>query len=345
MRIGLYIVFSLLFIIAVAVGTYMINPNTFAFGVFGINLPKLPIAVWITIPVVLLAIASIFHMAFYGTKNFFANKKWKSDVKKLEDSIYWSLIKEPTVTSFSNDGMKSAAALLSESYVEPIKLDSSDLSFKLKEVAKVIMSIESGEYVDLKTQKFAKHLTDSNPLVIKNSENHLEADPKFALKVLDFKDKYSDELVEKALDKVAQTQDFFTVKKYAKEIGKDRFFAMLNRVEEGEDIGFSLDMLKSFISEYNLSCQEYYKIAHITLPQFKPDENLELFKEFIAKDEEAMPSYLYLLFKYEMLDNVKEILEEHTESEYKAFRALFVLKKSKYNFNTSDVITIDNICK
>ena len=345
MKIGLYIVFSLLFIIGVIAGVYMINPNTFSFEVFGINLPKLPVAVWMAIPVALLAIASVFHMAFYGTRNFFAQRKWKGDVKKLEDSVYWALINEPTQASFSHEELKKAASLLGESTLHPLDLESADVPFKLKETAKAIKKINEGEYVDLKNQKFAKHLSDTNPIALKNHENHLEAEPAFALKVLDFREKYNDSLVQKALDKIVETQDFYTVKKYAKDIGKERFFKMLERVKEGKDIGFSLDMLKSFIKEYDLDCKDYYKIASATLEHFTPDENLELFKNLSQEDEKAMPSYLYLLFKYEMLDKVKDILEELPEEEYKAFRALFSLKKGKFNYKTSDIITIDNICK
>ena len=345
MRIGLYIVFSLLFMIAVAVGVYMINPATFSFEVFGINMPKLPVAVWVTLPVAFLALASIFHMSFHGTKNFFAFRKWKSDVKKLEDAIYWSLIKEPNSVHFSNKELSDTASILSESYVEPLDIEGGHIPIRLKEVAKIIRKIDIGEYVDLKSQKFTKHLSNNNPIIVKNNDNHLNSDSAFALKVLDFKDKYTPELVEKALDKLVESQDFFTIKKYAKVIGKERFFKLLDRVANGEDIGFSKDMLKSFITEYTLECADYYKLAIVTLSKFEPDDNLSLFKELSKNDEKAIPSYLYLLFKYEMLDKVKDILEEHSEDEYKAFRALYSLKKSKFNYKTSDVITIDNICK
>jgi len=345
MRIGLYIVFSLLFIIAVAVGTYMVNPATFSFEIFGINMPKLPIAVWVALPVAILAIASIFHMAFYGTKNFFSNRRWRADAKKLEDAIYWSLIKEPNVTNFSNEEMKKSASLLAASYVEPLDVDAHDISFRLKEVAKIIKKIESGEFVDLKNEKFTKHLNDNNPIIEKNNLNHLEAKPEFALKIIDFKDKYSSELFNKALDKLVETQDFYTVKKYAKEIGKDRFFKMLCRVKSGEDIGFSADMLKSFMENYKLDCKDYYKIASLVLSKLEPDTNLELFKSLSQQDENATPAYLYILFKYEMLDKINDIFNEHNDDEYKAFRALYALKKNKQNYKTSDLITEDNICK
>jgi hypothetical protein len=345
MKIGLYIVLSLFLVIATAIGVYMINPGTYSFEVFGINMPMLPIAIWVALPVALLAIVSILHMIFYSTKNFFSVRKLRGDAKKLEDGIYWSLIQEPSSVNYANDDMKKSASILSEAYITPVSLDNTNISDKLRDTAKAIMAINSGEYVDLKNQKFAKHLTDNNKLKLKNDFNRLDKEPEFAIKVIDFKDKYNDAIIEEALDKIVENEDFYKLKKYAKDLGKERFFKLLNRVENGEDIGFSVDMLKSFVAEYDLDCKDYYKVAKVALKVFEPDENLNLFKELVENNEDAMPSYLYLLFKYEMLDKVKEKLEESSEDEYKALRAFYALKKSKYNYKIDEVITADNLCK
>jgi len=346
MKIGLYIVLTLFFVIATAVATYIINPATFAFDVFGIHMPKLPIAVWVGLPVAILAIFSVLHIMFYSAKNFLNVRKLKGDAKKLEDSIYWALIGEPSTVSFANEDMRKSAALLSESILKPLSLESNDLTPKIKDTAKIVLKIESGEYVDLKNQKFAKHLSENNYIIEKNNLNHIGSDPTFALKVLDFKDKYSNSLVDAALDKVTDTQDFFTLKKYAKLLGKERFFKLLDRAADSkDDIGLSVEMLKSFIKEYDLNCKDYYKIAKVSLSRFEPDENLDMFKEFMQSDDDSTPSYIYLLFKYEMLDKVKDILEESSEDEYRVFRAFYALKKSKYNYKADEVITINNICK
>ena len=345
MKVGLYIVSALLFIIATSVAVYMINPGTFSFEAFGINLPKLPIAVWVAIPVALLAIFSVLHMLYYGTKVFFANKKWKADAKRVEDAIYWSLIKEPTGVNFVHDELKKSASLLSKSTLDVKDLDSLDITEKLRDAATVINKIKAGEYVDLKKVKFAKHLSDNNEIELKNELNHIKVDPAYALKIIDFRDKYSNDIVQAALDKAVETQDFFTLKKYAKDIGKDRFFKLLSRVNKEDNLGFSLDMLKSFVSNYNLNCKDYYKLAEVSVDKFDPDENLETFKEFSSKDEDALAGYFFLLFKYEMLDRAKDILDEHSEDEYKAYRALYALKKSKHNFKLPDIINVDNACK
>ncbi len=346
MRVGFYTVMAIFFVIATAVATYIINPETYSFDIFGIHMPKLPIAVWVALPVAFLAIASILHIMFYSTKNFFNLRKLRADAKKLEDSVYWSLIGEPTVINYSNDEMRKSSAILSESILEPKSIESNDISPRIKDVAKSILKINSGEYIDLKNQKFTKHLSDNNYIVRKNNFNHIKSDPSFALKVLDSKDKYDEELIDKALDKAIETQDLYTLKKYAKDIGKDRFFKLLERAAHSEDdLGLNVEMLKSFMSEYDLNCHDYFKIVKIILNKFKPDDNLNLFKELSNKNEDAIPSYLYLLFKYEMLDKVKEILEEHGEDEYRTLRAFYALKKSKYNYKIDDIISSENICK
>jgi hypothetical protein len=348
MKIGLYIVSALLFIIGVSVAVYLVTPASYSFEAFGIHLPKLPIAVWFAIPVALLAIFSILHMSFYSTKAFFASKKWKNDAKRLEDALYWSLIKEPTIVNFAIEDIRKSASILSKSELTVKDLEDLKVTDKLKDAAKVIKKIYDGEYIDLKKEKFAKHLSENNEIVLKNEENKLKNDPKYALKILDFKDKYPKELIQKALDTLVENEDFYTIKKFAKDIRKERFFKLLDRVKnekEDEDLGFGIEILKSYLDAYNLNCQDYYKIAQVTYLKANPDDNLALFKDLQEKDEDALAAYLYLLFKHEMLDKAKEILDEHSEDEYKAYRALYNLKKSKLNIKLDDIINVENACK
>ena len=348
MKAGLYAVTSILFLIAVAVATYMINPSTYSFDVFGIHLPSLPIALWVALPVAVLAILSLLHIMFYGTKSFFQNKKLKNDINKIDEAVYWSLIKEPTQVNFNNETLKTKIGLLANSYLDVIKSDKLNTTDKLREVVENIKDIERGEWVDLKKAKFAKHLSQDNPIAVKNEINHIENDDKYAIKVVDFRDKYSDEIVQKALDKITQTQNFFTLKKYAKDIGKDRFFHLLERVREDQEneLGFSLDMFKSFMDNYSLDCKDYYRGAEVLFEKLEnPEDNLALYKEYASKDDKATAGYLYLLFRYEMLDKVKDVLDEHANDEYKAFRGLLTLKRAKHNIKLDEFINEINACR
>ena len=345
MKIGLYTIAAILFVIATAIAVYMINPGTYSFDAFGIHLPSLPLSIWIAIPVALLAVFSILHMIVYGTKVYLNNKKWKSDAKKVEDAVYWSLIKEPTEVNFAHQDLKRNIALLFHSTLDVKEYDASELTPKIKETLKTIKEIENGKFIDLSRVKFAKHLSEDNEIVIQNHKNHLQEDPNFAIKVIDFKDKYPKEVYELALDKAVETQDFYTLKKYAKELGKERFFKLLSRVTKKDMLGLSVDILKDFINNYELDCKDYLRLAEKLLEIFTPDENLKLFKELVEKDEKALSAYLYLLFRYELLDKVEDILQEHEDDEYKAFRALLILKRNKHNFKIFDFINEENACK
>ena len=348
MKAGLYVITSVLFLIAVAVATYMVNPSTYSFDVFGIHLPSLPIALWVALPVALLAIFSFLHILFYGTKSFFQNKKLRNDINRVDEAVYWSLIKEPTQVKFNNQDLQKKIGLLANSTLDVIATDNLETTDKLKDVVSTLNKINSGEWIDLKKVKFAKHLSENNTIAIKNELNHIDSDNKYALKVVDFRDKYKNDIVQKALDTIIQTEDFFTLKKYAKDIGKERFFKLLDRVKDDKDnkLGFSLDMFKSFMDSYNLECKDYYKGAEVLFENSEnPEANLELYKAYASKDDKATAGYLYLLFRYEMLDKVRDVLDEHTNDEYRAFRGLLTLKRAKHNIKLDEFINEINACK
>ncbi len=347
MKIGLYILAAILFVVATAAGVYMLTPQSYKLSIdtLGLDLPSLPIAVWIAIPVALFAIFSILHMMFYGTKVYLKNKKWQSDAKKVEDTIYWSLIKEPTEINFANNELKRNISLLFNSTLNVKDYNLLDLTPKIKETLKVIKEIEDGKFVNLNSVKFAKHLSENNEIKIKNFKNRLNEDKDFAIEVIDFKDKYPKEIISLAYDKLVENKDFFTLKKYAKELGKERFFKLLNRVNKKNNLGFSSEILKGFIENYDFDCKDYLKLAQKLLEELNPEDNLKLFKELIQKDEDAIPAYLYILFRYELLDKVKDILDEHENHEYKAFRALLALKRNKHNLKVTDLINEENACK
>ncbi len=70
MRFGLYIVASMVLMIMVGGYIYSINPNSFTYTILDFPI-ELPVAVWFTIPMFILMVASLLHMIYYGTKNFF----------------------------------------------------------------------------------------------------------------------------------------------------------------------------------------------------------------------------------------------------------------------------------
>lgn len=342
MRLGLYIFAALTLIVMVGAFAYTINPNNYIVELMGINF-NFPVVVWLVMPMVILLTFTIIHMLFYSLKSYFKLKKWQRDAATLDDSLYWSLVNEPKEQKYAVSAIGSSAALLGKSSIDVI--DSVEgLSPRLAKVLNLINKIKSGEYVDLKEHKMAKVFNEGNPHLIKNRLNRLQSDEKFVEEVMKSSSKFSKMVQGQALEIFAKHETFFKARKYSKIFDVKNFLVMLERVENEEEMEVTAEILSDFISELKLSCKDFVKVASITKKQFTPDENLKLFKKYQLSDPKAQNAYLYLLFEYELLDEVAMYLEEQEDTEFIKFRALSELKKEHKNYKLEDLIDLENIC-
>jgi len=345
MRLGLYIIASIVLMAIVGIFVYTINPGNYSIDEFGIVI-TVPIAVWIVMPMIILMLASVVHMMFYGTKNFFKFKKWEKDTVSLDDALYWSLLNEPRAHKFNLPLVKQTASLLS---VASVKVDGpvDDISDKLRGALTLVSEINRGEYVDLKSRKLSKVLSSNNPLVIKNSMNRLLKDDSFAEEILQSKDSYTQELFDKALNIFASKVTFSKARQYSKIFDKENFLLLLSRVTKEDDLGLTKDILDDFITalEPTLECGDYLMTATLMMQQLSPDENLKLWREYESKYSKAQIAYLYLLFDYEMIDKAGDYLDEHDDNDFKRFRALYDLKREHKKYKITDLMNIRHICE
>ena len=344
MRLGLYIIASIILMAIVGVFVYMVNPGNYTYNELGFPL-ELPIALWIVLPMFALMLASLLHMMFYGTKNFFKFKKWESDTNTLDDALYWSLLHEPQAHKFNLPQLKQTASLLS---VSSIKVNGkvANSSEKLGEALSIVSAIERGEYVDLKAKKLSRVLSTDNPLVKKNILNRLEQDEAFAEEVIQDKLSYDNTIFKVALNKFANVTTFTQAQKYLTFFDKESFMILIGRVTNENDLGLTKDILDKFIVELEptLDCGDYLQISTLMMRQLSPDENLLVWKEYQSKYSKAEIAYLYLLFEYEMIDKAGDYLREHGEDDFKRFRALYELKKEDKKYKITDMMNIHHIC-
>jgi len=345
MRLGLYIIASIILMAIVGIFIYTINPNNYSINQFGFSI-TIPIAVWVVLPMLMLMLASIVHMMFYGTKSFFKFKKWEKDTATLDDALYWSLLHEPKAHKFNVPLLKQTASLLD---VSSVKVDGAvdDISDKLRGALTLVSEINRGEYVDLKTHKLDKLLSRDNPLVVQNIFNRLDKEEFFSEEVLQFKEAYSEEVFNVALNDFSLKTTFPKAKKYVALYNKESFFTLLERMKKEEDLGLTKDILDEFIValESKLVCSDYLKIATSMMKELSPDENLKLWSEYEKRYPAAQIAYLYLLFDYEMIEKAGEYLDEHEEKDFKRFRALFDLKKEHKKYKITDLMNIRHICE
>ncbi len=109
-----------------------------------------------------------------------------------------------------------------------------------------------------------------------------------------------------------------------KEMGKKLFeksaknpdFAIIN--EEVIKITKNLDYEKN----------DYLELAKLYKDAYQPDDLISLFEDLSKEIDCSTEAYLYVLFEFEMIDRIRELLTSYTDEEYPAFRALIDLKDS-----------------
>jgi len=343
MRLGLYTFASLAFIGLVAGVVYTLAPGNYVLEVAGLNL-NLPIALWVALPLLVLLVLTIFHMLYHGTRNYFARRKWQRDVDTMQDALYWSLIKQPKSHTYAIPQMREGASLLSSASLDLNELPEG-VSSKLAKTVEWIKQIQNGEVVDLKQKKVDRFLEKDNPLLVQNQLNRLATDTDFADEVLRSRENYAKPVIDVALEKALETQTFFKLKKYTNLLTFSDLEVLLDRADDGEDVGLTLENMETFTEDMELDCPQYMRLVRSAIKAFNPDENLAWFKKAAAEHPRAQAAYLFLLFRYEMLEQAKEFLEEHEEEDFVAFRAFYALKKNKYNYKVRDFISAENACK
>ena len=344
MRLGLYIIASIILMATVGVFVYMVEPGNYSYNELGFPL-ELPIYIWIVLPMSALMLASLLHMMFYGTKNFFKFKKWENDTNTLNDALYWALLNEPKAHKFNLPQLKQTASLLSVSNIK-VKGMVDEASEKLGETLTIISDIEKGEYVDLKAKKLSNILSDENPLVKKNILNRLEKDENFAEEVIQNRLSYNEAVFKIALGKFVTRTTFVKAQKHVNLFDRESLLGLLERVTSENDLGLTKAILDKFIIalESTLECKDYLIISTTMMKQLSPVENLMVWKEYQSKYSKSEIAYLYLLFEYEMIDKAGEYLDEHDKEDFKRFRALYDLKKEHKKYKITDLMNIRHIC-
>jgi hypothetical protein len=342
-RIGLYIFSSIVFLIIVLVLAFLANASFYNLQVFGIGL-SLPVALWITLPAFILLILSVLHMAYYSAKNFFVLRRWQKDSETLEDLSYWSILNEPRENHIITENLKNIASLLSNSSIV-VKEDFESSNERIQDVINVVKLINGGTYVDLKSKKISKQLSNANPLAIRNCINRLQSDAKFAMDVLANEKEYDSSVVAEAINIVTKTQNMQTIKKYLPLMNVANLENIFTRLNSGDKVGINEENIKEIVNSITLSCKDYINLASSVMKFLDPKTVLSLFKNFEQKDENAEMAYLYLLLEYEMMDNAKEFINSNPENNFKKLKIFFDLKQKQNNLKLQDIVSLDSLCE
>jgi len=324
--------FMLMGLVGAYVYSYVTQEST-TIDFFGIPLPSLAIAVWIVVPLFLLYVASVLHMAFYSLLGSMNLRKYEKDYEKIIEAIVDSYLgKKSRTHAFKTPRYKLLGTLLEHTALFPIG-DVTDITGneKIDNVLKAIEKIKRGEVVDLKPY----NLEIDNELVIQNERNRYKSGELKAEDLLSNSTKYADVLRKEVYADLVKTAPIATIQKYKALLTKDALYAILARVNaENFTIELSEDELYAFVNAVELTSQDFIKLSSvIATGGMLPEQRIRLFEMLSEENDAAVEAYLYTLFDLEMIAPANEILENSQPDEYKKFKAYAALKDCQKHFS------------
>ncbi len=332
-----YILGTILLMIIVAGYTYSIEAGDYQVQIVDFIL-VLPIAAWIILPMALLFVMTVLHILFYGLKNYFAIKSIAKDSETLITLVTKRMLNESSNSNFQNKNFKEVSSILNQLDID---ITNSNFSSENKDITKTIdqvFAIRSGKYISSKELK----LNNDNPIMIENIKNRINQDDDFALETVKKNSSYPSEVIKAAFSKVVEIKSITTIKKLIEDIDFDEEMVITLLKKDGEQIeqfAMTNDVILKLIKKVKLTNQQLITISKNYKQLMRPDQIIKLYEDITAIDEEYMTAYLYILAEYEMVDKMRDILDNSAIHEFVAFKALVDLKDSgKHTYS------LDTIC-
>ncbi len=326
------------FILMVIVGWYAYAyvpgaQGSVSIPLFGVNLPPVNIALLVVVPMLLLYIASVGHMAFYSMLGGFKLKKYDKDYNKLIDALCDAFLsKEDREHEFKTDRYRLLGRVVDNSKIFPQTEKLLDIeNEKLKNIIELIHKVKQGEVVNLKKLG----LSPTNPLMVQNNLNRYKSGELSAEEILINAKNYDENFLKEVFKDFVKEASGEKIMQYYKEfITKEALETIIERAASDENgIELSPEELVELIMSVHPTRDEYIKYSKMLGKGVMPETRLRVFELLSEKDDEATPAYLYTAFDLEMMDLADEILESSQPDEYKNFRAYKALKECNKNYN------------
>ena len=314
-----FLVYCIIYIAVVAGLTYSLNSSDFTFEFLGQAI-TLPVAVWVALPVALLALLAILHIAYHGYA-FYRYKKW---IKK-DSQLYKDLAKETLLGFDSNKEFKTDAYKIASQVTRSISpwnefkemgVDDAELN----NIMQTIKSIKNNEIVDLKKFRLAK----DSKINILNELNKIEQLPTYYLDLLKNHD-LNDTLKKAAVAKLIKTANFSDIKRANLDLTSEEIMTIIARFVNDE-IDLSSDEIFDLLNNVKVTKAQYDKAAIMLRNKLKPDAFIGIFEKLKSIHADADEAYVYALFELQMLDKVREAIENSDPDEFKEIKVLLFLR-------------------
>jgi len=329
-----YIVFSALFIGIIYGYTFSLELGDFKVTVFDISL-LLPIAVWIIAPLVVLFIATVGHILFYGLINAFRQRATDKDKETMITLIKSNLLEKNPPKRFKTKAFKELSVIISQ-----LKLNVKDSNFtssdsELNFLIANIQDIKAGKFVSNKSLK----LNETSELSNKNLINKVNEQIDFSVEVLKKPDNYPQNIVRQSFINVINEKSMTTVKKLYKNIKLDKDLArrLFEKDAANNEFGFTSEEISKIVKDLEYTTDDYLALARNYESILQPDQIIALFEKLSEEIDASTPAYLHVLFEYEMIDKVREIVDTTPDGEYSSFKALLDLKDAGKHYDLESI--------
>ena len=328
-----YIISSILLIIIIAGYVFSLEANDYTIVILD-NTFTFPIAVWAIIPVVILFVASIFHILFYGFRTFLNSRAVEKDEKNIVNLLKETLLENQNKIKFKTKTFIDLSSILSQLTFD-VKNDFASKDKDLNEIISLISKVNAGESVSLKNYKFNKH----GSIVKKNLINKINSEVDYALDVIKKSDTFSSDIVKIAFLHVLKEKSMTTINKILSYVNLDKemTLSLFEKDKENADFSIGFTNIKKYAKEAKLDKKEYINLFKLYKDTFTPDELIKLFEELSCEDENSSEAYLYILFEFEMIDTLREVLDATSNKDFKAFRALLDLKDNSKHYTLETI--------
>ena len=328
-----YIISSILLIIIIAGYVFSLEANDYTIVILD-NTFTFPIAVWAIIPVVILFVASIFHILFYGFRTFLNSRAVEKDEKNIVNLLKETLLENQNKIKFKTKTFIDLSSILSQLTFD-VKNDFASKDKDLNEIISLISKVNAGESVSLKNYKFNKQ----GSIVKKNLINKINSEVDYALDVIKKSDTFSSDIVKVAFLHVLKEKSMTTINKILSYVNLDKemTLSLFEKDKENADFSIGFENIKKYAKEANLDKKEYISLFKLYKDTFTPDELIKLYEELSCEDENSSEAYLYILFEFEMIDTLREVLDATSDKDFKAFRALLDLKDNSKHYTLETI--------
>jgi len=331
MGIKRYIVLTLVYLLAIGLYVYSFNGDTYTLEVYKFSL-KLPVAIWIVLPALFLFIASTFHMMYYSLKEFWRARSFNRDFETFKLALSNKVLNEDSHLKYKTHFFQFIGKSLKMfSYKEISDFNTEDE--KIENMREIVREINDGKVVELKKYK----LSNDNHLIEQNDMNKLADDPKYASTILkNCKDENSI-LCQKAYFEFLKYASFDEIKKLGFQPTKEMFRVLMERYLDEEDkFDMDLDSIEELLMQFKATREDYLELAYEIKIKLSPDALMALFEKlFNSVDHpEAADAYLYVLYELQMIDKIRDILENSDENEYRKFKTLLFLRDHGKNVDS-----------